>query len=80
MIKLTKQVESLEKVLEKLGEKIELLEDRKEVIEDNAAEHDRDLTEREQERWDHIDDELQELLAEEGDIENALDYLRSYAE
>lgn len=64
MIKLTKQVESLEKVLEKLGEKIELLEDRKEV----------------QERYDRIDFQLQELLAEEGDIENALDYLRSYAE
>lgn len=77
---MTKQVESLEKILEKLGEKIELLEDRKEVIEDNAAEHGRDLTEREQERYDRIDFQLQELLAEEGDIENALDYLRSYAE
>lgn len=80
MLKLTKQVESLEKVLEKLGEKIELLEDRKEVIEDNAAEHGRDLTEREQERYDRTDFQLQELLAEEGDIEAALDYIREYAQ
>ena len=46
----------------------------------SAEEHDRDLTAKEQERFDKLEEQADELQSEIEDIENALDYLRDYAD
>ncbi len=65
MIDLSTICIKLESIKEKLEEKIKAIEDR-------AYEHDRDLTEREEER-------IEEMQGEVDAIEDALDHLRNYA-
>lgn len=36
------------------------------------------MTEKEQERWDALEEQIGELTYEKDEIENALDYLREY--
>ena len=80
MIKLTKQVNSLESILERLEIKIDELTEKQSEIEYNAMDHDRDMTEKECDRYDALQEKIEELEAERDDIENALDYLREYTE
>ena len=80
MIKLNKPVTMLEDILEKLESKIEDLRVKQDAIAECAVEHDRDMTEREQERYDALEEQIDELQAEQDEIENALDYLREYVD
>lgn len=80
MVKLNKQVESLENVIEKIEQKIEELEEKKSAIEENAFDNDREMTRAEWNRYYKIEDEIDELQAEIDEIDNALDYLRDYAD
>lgn len=66
MIKLDSICDKLESIKERLEEKIN-------SIEGNAFERDRDLTDKEEER-------IEEMNGEIDAIENALDYLRDYCE
>jgi hypothetical protein len=49
-----------------------------ERIDGKADEQDREMTEKEQERYDGLEEKIEEYEAERDDIENALDYLREY--
>lgn len=80
MIKLNKQVESLEDIMSKIETKIEELEEKKQAIIDNACEHDREITSAEENRMDKIDEKIDELNEEADDIRNALDYLSNYTD
>ena len=80
MIKLNKQVESLETILEKIEEKIEELEEKKQAIIDNACDNDREITSAEEKRIDAIDLKIDELNGESDSIYNALDYLKDYTD
>lgn len=80
MVKLNKQVDSLENVIEKIERKIEELSDKMLILQDIAGEEDRELTSRE---WDKIwkwEEEISELEDEIIEIENALNYLREYTD
>ena len=76
MIKLTKQIESLEAIIEKINDRIYELQDKKDAIEDKACDEDRDLTTREQDRFDKYDSEIDDLLYEIECVENALAFLK----
>ena len=52
--------------------------EKQEAIEEKADDHDRDLTEKEQERYDALEEQIETLQGEKGEIETALDYLREY--
>lgn len=78
MIKLNKQVESLEYIIEKIENKIAELGKKKEAIEEKAGNEDRDFTTAEQNRFDKLEEQIEELQEEIDGIENALIYLREY--
>ena len=80
MIKLNKQVESLEDLIEKIGYKIDELEEKKQAIIDNACEHEREITSAEEKRIDAIDEKIEELEEEADAIQNAIDYLSDYTD
>lgn len=80
MMKLNKQVEALEKMQDKIQEKIDQLQEKMDAIEDHAGDMDRDLTQSEQDRFDHYEEQIQELECESDDIQNAIDYLLDYCE
>ena len=61
-------------------EKIEKLRDKQEAIEEKAWEHDRDMTEKEAERYDEIEEEIEELEEEMDNVQNAIDYLTDYTD
>lgn len=80
MVKLNKQVNSLENVIEKIERKIEELSDKMDAIQETACDEDRELTSRE---WDKIwkwEEEISELEDEVIEIENALNCLREYTD
>lgn len=78
MIKLTKQVESLERVLDRFEEKIDTLIDMKAALEVKADRHGRQMTVHEQERYAAIDEKIRELEHERKDVESAIGYLGEY--
>ena len=78
MIKLNKQVESLETIVEKIENKIAELRKKKEAIEEKAGDEDRVFTTAEQDRFDKLEEQIEELQEEIDGIENALIYLREY--
>lgn len=80
MIKLNKQVESLENVVAKIERKIWELEEKKDAIEENAGDEDRDMTKAEWNKFYKLEEQIEELEGEKDEIENALDYLRDYAD
>ena len=80
MIKLNRQVESLEDIIHKIEMKIEELEEKKQAIIDNACDHDRELTSAEEKRMDALDEKIDELNEEADNVQNAIDYLRDYAD
>ena len=48
--------------MEKLEAKIEALQEKQEAIEERACEHDRDMTEKEQERYEALDEDRQKAI------------------
>lgn len=80
MIKLNKQVESLENIIEKIEQRIEVLRLRKDAIEEKAGDEDRDMTQAEWNRFYKLEEQIEELEGEKDEIENALDYLRDYTD
>ena len=80
MIKLTKQVNALKGIRNRLQERIDKLEEKQLKIELPANEHEREMTAEEQDRYDRLQDALDELIDEKVSIECALRYLQEYAE
>ena len=80
MIKLNKQVNALESILDRLDEKIEELMKKQSDIEENAEYHNREITQREQDRYDKLQEKIDNLYDEKDAIDCALDYLRDYVD
>lgn len=78
MIKLNRQIDSLESVIEKIEEKIQNLKKKRNAIEEKAAEDDREFTDSELNKFYELGDQIEELEEEINDIEAALEYLRHY--
>ena len=80
MVKLNRQVASLEDIIEKIETKVMELEEKKQDIIDNADLCEREISAAEYRRMEKIDDQIDELNDEADDIQNAIDYLRDYAD
>jgi len=80
MIKLNKQIESLEAIIERIDAKIEEYEEKKEAIIDHASELDRDMTDSEYNKIDKLDEKIEELEEERDAVQNAIDYIIEYAD
>lgn len=80
MIKLNKQVASLEDVLTKIEMQIEELEDKKQEIIDNACYSEREMTKAEEKKIDTIDEKIESLNEEADAVQNAIDYLSDYVD
>ena len=62
-MKLNKYYNKIQAIYESLDELIGELEEKQNAIEEKAIDHDRDMTEKEQERYDEIDEQLLTILA-----------------
>lgn len=80
MIKLDKQVASLEAVQDRIEDKINELQERMDAIQERADEMDRNLTDAEHKRYYKLFDEAEELQYEYDEINNAIDYLKDFCE
>lgn len=80
MIKLNKHITALEATQEKIEQKMDELREKMEALEDLAGDEDRDMTKREQNRWDKYEQEIYDLEDEYDAIQNAIDYLQDYAD
>lgn len=80
MIKLNKHITALEATQEKIEQKMDELREKMEALEDLAGDEDRDMTKREQNRWDKYEEEICDLEDEYDAIQNAIDYLQDYAD
>ena len=80
MMKLNKQVDSLQAVIDKIQEKIDTLQEKMDALEEKAGDEDRDLTKAEQNRFDKWEEEISELEDEMDSVQNAIDYLMDYCE
>lgn len=80
MIKLNKYVNGLENVIEKIEQRIDELNEKKDAIEENAFDEDREMTKAEWNKFYKLEEQIEELEGEKDEIENALDYLRDYAD
>lgn len=80
MIKLNRTVEMLENLQVRLEEKIDELQAKMDEIEELAEDAGRDMTAREVARYERFEEQRDELQGEFDDIDNALDYLRDYAD
>lgn len=80
MITLTKVIEQLYKKQEEIEALIEIYQEKQEAIEEHAADMGRDMTEKEQERWDCIGEAIDDLETEYDEIQNAIDYISEYGE
>ena len=77
-MKLTKEFNMLSDVRERLENRIEQLEVRKEAIDEKAI--DRDLTEKEQDRMDAIDGQIDDFEQAKASVEEAIEYLENYVD
>ena len=67
-----KYYNKIESMIESMNLDIEKLEERRDAIEDNAAEHDRDMTDREQGRYDALDEKIDALNDIISDLESVM--------
>lgn len=72
MAKLTKQYLHLEAIKDQLDEIIGQLEEKRDAIEERALDRDRDMTEREQERYDALDNQIVCIQEAIGGVETAM--------
>ena len=80
MIKLNKHIASLAATQEKIEQKMDELREKMEALEEQAGDEDRDMTKREQNRWDKYEQEIFDLEDEYDAVQNAIDYLQDYAD
>lgn len=78
LVKIQKQVQGLENALETIEARIMTLDDRIDHLEEVSWE--KDLTDVQQEKLESYTEQKEALEQEQSDIEDALDYLREYAQ
>lgn len=79
-MKLTKYYNKLLDMAEDLESKVEYLESLRDSIEEKANDKDRDMTEREQERYDFFDEEVYAIQECIEYLYNARDSIEEYSE
>ena len=78
MKKMNSQYDKLNAIMENIIDIISDLEEKRDNIKDNAFDEDRDMTEKEQERYYEIDDQISNLEDCVAYIENAMECLDDY--
>lgn len=78
IIKLNRQVESLENVISKLNERIRISDEKQAAIEEKARERGREMTEKEWERYDKLSELRVKCENEIFEIEGAIRRLEDY--
>ena len=82
-----RHIVTLKRVIDQLYQKQEEIEfiignyrEKREAIEERAADMGRDMTEKEQDRWDRIGEAIDDLETEYDEIENAISYISDFEE
>ena len=78
MKKMTAQCDKLNAIMENINDIISDLEEKRDSIADNANDKDRDMTEKEQGKYNEIDEQISNLEDCVAYIENAMDCLEEY--
>ena len=79
-MKLNKYYNKITSIYEDLDNVIGMLEEKRDAIEDRAIEHDRDMSDAEQERYDAIDEQIENIRMAMDELEGALSYIEEYSE
>ena len=79
-MKLNKYYNKITNIYEDLDDVIGMLEEKRDAIEDRAIEHDRDMSDAEQERYDAIDEQIENIRMAMDELEGALSYIEEYSE
>ena len=79
-MKLNKYYNKITNIYEDLDDVIGMLEEKRDAIEDRAMEHDRDMSDAEQERYDAIDEQIENIRMAMDELEGALSYIEEYSE
>lgn len=77
-MKLTKYYDRINAIYESLDDLIGELEETRDAIEDKAIERDRDMTEKEQERYEEIDEQIQAIENCKDNLEYAMSEIEDY--
>ena len=80
MKNLNKYYDKIQAIYESLDELIVELEEKQNAIEEKAIDHDRDMTEREQERYDEIDNQLTAIRECMDNLEYAMSDIEEYTD
>ena len=80
MKNLSKYYNKIQAAYEALDDLIGELEEKRDAIEENAIDRDRDMTEKEQERYDEIDEQISAIEECKDNLEYAMDAIEEYCE
>lgn len=79
-MKLTNYYNKIQTIYDGLDDLIGQLEEKQNAIEDKAIEHDRDMTEKEQNRYDEIDEQIRAIDACKDNLEYAMSEIENYTD
>ena len=79
-MKLTNYYNKIQSIYDGLDDLIGQLEEKQNAIEDKAIEHDRDMTEQEQNRYDEIDEQIRAIDACKDNLEYAMSEIENYTD
>lgn len=77
-MKITKYYDKINAIYESLDDLIGELEETRDAIEDKAIDRGRDMTEKEQERYDEIDEQIQAIENCKDNLEYAMSEIEDY--
>lgn len=80
MKNLSKYYNKIQAAYEALDDLIGELEEKRDAIEENAIDRDRDMTEKEQERYDEIDEQINAVEECKDNLEYAMGAIEEYCE
>lgn len=79
MKNLSKYYDKIEAINDSLDDLIGELEEKKDAIEEKAIDEDRDMTEKEQERYDEIDEQISAIEECKDNLESAMYAIEVYS-
>lgn len=80
MKNLSKYYDKIQAIYESLDDLIGELEEKRDAIEEKAIDRDRDMTEKEQERYDEIDEQISAIEECKDNLEYAMGAIEEYCE
>ncbi len=79
-MKLTKYYDKIQAIYDSFDDLIARLEENQNAIEEKAIDHDREMTETEQNKYDEIDEQIQAIEACKDNLEYAMSEIEEYTE